>query len=393
MGHDWTTHPLFDWLTRTRREFHRHPELAFEEHRTTARIREELTGLGLAIQNLPDLETGVAAVLDTGRPGPCLAFRADIDALPLTEAADRDHASTIPGRMHACGHDAHATIMLGLAKKMVEGGMARRLTGKVKFIFQPAEELVAGARRMIDAGVLESPRPDRIVAGHVFPDLPVGRIGIPQVRSYAGADRIALTITGKGGHGAFPEQVIDPVVAGAAWLGQLQTVVSRTTPALDSLVVSIGSFHAGTAPNIIPETAELAGSMRWLDPAVRDAARDRIRDITAGIESGFGVRAELTLETMIPSCSNDPVVMAAMETAAGAVVGGEGLEHPRPVMGSEDFSLFTEALPGAMVILGCGPADGPPPGPLHSPTFDIDERVLPLGVELFARAAEDYLGG
>lgn len=385
------THPLYPWLVEVRRDFHRHPELGFQEVRTSAKIREVLAGLGARFQELPGVETGVAAVFE-GQPGErTLALRADIDALPMTELNDVPYKSVVEGVMHSCGHDCHATVMLGVAKQVVESGLLPRLRGRLKFIFQPAEEVVGGARRMVEAGVLENPRVDRILALHVNIDLPVGQVGLYQGVSHAHTDSFRLTLVGKGIHGAHPHNGIDPIVAGAHFVAALQSVVGRNVDPLDSAVISVGQFQSGTAPNIIPNQALLTGTVRTFKTEVRDLVIRRLQELAESLRPAFQVTVDYQFLPGVPSTVNDPGVAADLHRAGVTVLGAENVSYLAPKMGGEDFGLFTQLVPGAFMRLGAANAARGIVHKGHSPHFDVDERALPIGVEVMTEAIRSYL--
>lgn len=379
------------WLSEIRRDFHSHPETAFEEFRTTERIRDILGDLGVQILELPGLETGVAGLVQGAAPGPVLGLRADIDALPMQEMSDVPYKSTVDGKMHACGHDAHAAIMLGVAKKIRDEGLEHELQGSVKFIFQPAEEGISGAKRMIDLGVLEHPEMDRILAGHVINDLPCGTIGWFEAASHAATDMFTLEITGQGTHGARPHQGRDPVVAGAHFVTALQSIVSRNLSPMDCGVISTGVFQAGTASNVIPATVSLKGTIRSHRVDVREMLFSRLQEIAAGLEPMFGVRAAIQFKEGVPPNVNNLEVSQSLAAAGEKVLGKENVLLLPPSMGGEDFALFTEQIPGAMIRIGSGNEAEGKNQPLHSPYFDIDERSLVHGVEVFVQAVKSYL--
>lgn len=378
------------WLSEVRRDLHRHPELAYNETRTSDKIADILSGLGLAVTRFDDL-TGVVGLLKCGSEGPCLAFRADIDALAMDELNDHDFKSVHPGRMHACGHDAHTTIMLGVAKCMVETGLAGRLAGKIKFLFQPAEEGGAGARAMIERGVLENPRVDRVLAGHMLPELEAGTVGIFESMSHASADMFSLTVTGKGAHGGRPHQGSDPIVAASHLVVGLQSIVGRNVDPLDAAVISVGSFVSGKAHNVIPEQAQLGGTIRALTPEVRELLHNRIGQVCAGVEAAFNVNIDLNIEHGYPPCINDPAVCSFMAETGREILGDNKVQIMPPSTGGEDFAFFAQEREAAIIRVGCGKpgVDNPP---LHSPYFDIDDKALETGVKVFCHAAERYLG-
>ena len=383
---------MLEWLREVRNDLHMHPEIGFEEVRTTAKIKEILTELGVEVIELPGLPTGCVGLIKGAEEGKVLGLRADIDALPLQELNDVPYKSTNDGRMHACGHDGHTTMMLGVAKKIMETGLNKTMKGTAKFIFQPAEELVNGAGKMIEYGVLENPKMDRIIAGHMSADLPVGKIGWFRGVSHASADVLKLHITGYGAHGARPEASKDPVAAAAYFVTAVQTVVSRSISPMESGVVTIGMLNTGTAPNIIPEEADIKGTIRSLSNDVRETIFQRLREIAQGLEVMFNVKADLVLEAGAPPCYNDYEVSQFVDQAAQTALGPDSTVEVFPSMGGEDFALFTEKVPGAMVRVGC--VDKEALGkvyPLHSPYFDLTPESLDAGVKVFYQAVKDYL--
>lgn len=379
-----------EWLVDIRRDFHAHPELAFEEHRTTEKLTELLEGIGIEVQRF-ETHTGVVGLLRGTSAGPTIALRADIDALPVTELGETTYRSRHKGRMHACGHDANAAIMVGVARRLVDSGTMLRCRGNVKFIFQPAEEKLFGAQAMIEAGVLEAPKVDRLLAGHMSPDLPAGRIGVFKNIGYASSDRFEITVTGKGTHGARPEEGNDPIVAGAGLVTLLQSVVSRNIKPTLAGVITVGKFQGGTAGNVIPESAAMTGTIRALDAGVRQTLIRRLKEVTAGIAGTYGVNCRVKVIDGSPVLVTDEAVSDFVYETAREVVGPENVSYVPPIMGSEDFAFFTLRCPATIIRLGCNNPSAGIVHPLHSPYFDIDERVLTVGVDVFSRAVERYL--
>jgi len=384
-------HPMYDWLSEVRRDFHKHPELGHQEFRTTAGIRDILIDLGVEILDFPDLKTGVVGLISC-RPGEkTIALRADIDALPMTELSDIPYKSVNEGVMHSCGHDCHAAIMLGVAKKIMESGMTGQLEGKVKFLFQPAEEKIDGAGRMIEAGVLKNPTVNRIIGGHMNTDLRTGRVGFFKSVSHASADTFYMTIQGEGVHGAYPHKGIDPIVAGAHLVTSMQSIVSRSLDPTGSAVVTVGQFQAGTAPNIIPDQAILSGTVRTFDNEVRDSIIRRMEEIVESIETGFRVKIDFQYNDGVPPVINHETVTSAVFESAVNILGEENVQYLEPQMGGEDFGLYTRIVPGTFMRIGCGNPDKGFIQKGHSPRFDVDEAALPVAVEIFTEAVRSYL--
>ena len=363
-------------LVAIRRELHMHPELSMEEFETTRRIRGWLEEAGLSVQTF-GLETGLAADIEGGAPGPTVALRADIDALPIAEETGLPFASRVPGKMHACGHDFHTAAMIGAALLLHRN--RDRLKGRVRMIFQPGEEIAAGARAMIRAGVLEGV--DAILGMHNKPDLPVGTVGIRAGALMASVDRFLIRVTGKGGHGAIPDAAVDPIVAASSIVGALQTVVSRNVSPLDSAVVSVCRFHAGTTWNVIPDRAELEGTVRAFDAEVRRRLPEQIGRVAESVAAGYGASAELIWMEGQTFVNNDPEMAALMARAAEEL--GLTVVEARPTTAGEDFSMYQEHVPGCFIWMGTSGTEE-----WHHPRFTLNEDALPLSAALFAHAAE-----
>ncbi|MGD8272881.1 MAG: M20 family metallopeptidase [Desulfobacterales bacterium] len=381
---------LQDWLSDTRRYFHRHPEISHQEKRTTQKIIEILKDLNIDTRPLEDM-TGAIGLIEGKSKGLTIALRADIDALPIQELGDVEYASQNTGVMHACGHDANTAIMLGVAKTLMESGRHKDLKGNVKFLFQPAEERGAGAKAMIERGALENPRVDRIIAGHMSPDLPAGKVGIFRGLGYASADRFNLVITGKGAHGARPEEGNDPIVAGAQFVSGIQSIVARNIKPTEAAVITVGKFNSGAAENVIPESAHLAGSIRALSPDIRLKVHQRLAEFAAGLEKSFHVRCELNILEGVPTLENDIEVAEFLFEVSQSVLGAEHVQYLPPIMGSEDFSYFTLERPSAIMRLGCSNPEKGFTARLHSPHFDIDDQVLGVGTAIFSTVVLQYL--
>lgn len=392
-----TPHPDQNWLVAIRRDLHRHPELLYQEKRTSEKVAGILSELGYHVRQ-GVAETGVMATLgDPERP--CLGFRADMDALPIQEPEthlNASYRSVHNGVMHACGHDAHTTIMLGVARVLAENPGLLDASGIcVKFLFQPAEEGGAGARQMIEEGVLDSPRPSTILAGHMFPDLEVGWTGLSESLCHASADSFHIKVIGRGGHGAHPDQCRDPIVAASHLVGQLQTIVSRWIDPIDSAVVTIGQIAGGSASNVIPAEVEMEGTIRSLREETRQLLWDRIQAVAKACELGFDVTCITEREEGYPPCVNDVEVVRFLRKVSSDLLGEDRVKILEPSMGAEDFSYYASMVPSAMFRLGCAnrakgicwdQKTNSVIG-LHSPNFDIDEKVLGIGVRIFTQVA------
>jgi len=371
-----------------RRDFHRHPELAFEEHRTASIITDHLKRLGYRVQK-GVAKTGVIGVLEGARPGPVVMFRFDMDALPVTEETGAAYASEVPGKMHACGHDGHVAMGMGLAELLA----ARRdeMAGAVKLVFQPAEEGGRGAEAMVEEGALKDPRPDVFIATHVWNERPVGTVDITAGPVMAAAEKFACTIRGQGGHGALPHLAVDPIAAAAQVISALQTVVSRNVSPLDTAVVSVGSIHGGDAFNVIPPQVEMTGTIRTYEPATRESVLRRVREIVEGVSRALGAEADLTIESLTPAVINDAEVAKMVRKAAEAILGPERVTSGERTMGSEDAAFFMQKIPGCYFFLGSANADKGLDAPHHNPRFDFDEEALVLGLAILAQTAAFYL--
>jgi amidohydrolase len=378
-----------DWLVEIRRTIHMHPELGFEEIETSKLISEWLEKFGLkAKRGLA--KTGVVGLLEGKEPGRTVAIRADMDALPLEEANPVPYASKIKGKMHACGHDAHVAILLGVAKFFAP--LKDRVKGNIIWIFQPAEEGGGGGRVMVEEGVLENPKVDAVFGAHVFPFLPVGKVGVYEREGLAAADRFTIKIIGKGGHAASPHVTKDPILAAGHLITQIHSIVSRNINPLDSGVVTIGKVSGGTAFNIIPDEVELLGTVRSLNPQVREELKSRIEQVIQGIVRSFGMDYRFDFKYGYPVLINDSEMSKLVATACSKGIGKENVEVLRPSMGGEDFAYYLEKVPGSFFRLGCRNEEKGIVHPYHSSLFNIDESVLPIGVEMFVRIINQYLG-
>jgi amidohydrolase len=376
-----------DEMTAWRRDLHAHPEIAFEERRTAGVVAARLESFGLDEVHSGIARTGVVGVLRAGSGGRAIGLRADMDALPIHEASGRPYASTVPGKMHACGHDGHTTMLLGAARYLAE---TRNFDGTVYFIFQPAEENEGGGRVMVEEGLFERFPVEQVFGMHNWPRMPLGTFAMRPGPVMAAADRFAITLTGSGGHGAMPHACRDPLVAGAQIVSALQTIVSRQVDPVESAVVSVCQFHAGAIDNVIPQTATLSGTARSFLPEVRDLLERRIVEIGHGVAAALGIKAEAVFERGYPPTVNTE---ASTELAAGAAVDVVGAERvnrePPQVMGAEDFAFMLEKRPGAYVFIGNG--GGPDAPMVHNPAYDFNDEALPLGASYWSRLVERLL--
>jgi len=385
-------------LVAIRRSIHRHPELGMEEERTSALIQQELERLGIPFEaNVAGIPAVVGLIEGEGRVPeesdslPCIALRADMDALPIQEQNDVEYASTIPGKMHACGHDGHVAALLGAAALLK--GLAPTLPGNVKLLFQPAEEGPGGARPMVEAGVLENPKVHAVIGQHVGNLLQVGQVGLRSGATYAAADVFAITITGSGGHAAHPEQTADALVCGAQLVTALQTIVSREVGAVMPAVVTVGVFQAGYRENVIADKAVLRGTVRTTNSELRGTMPERIERLSKQVAAAFRCQADVEYHQGPPPGYNDPALTRGVKQTLERMVGPDNVIEAPITMGAEDFSYFSQAVPGTFYGLGSGNRDKGLNKPGHHPQFDFDEDALPYGAALFAAIAVDYLNG
>ena len=373
----------------TRRDLHMHPEIAFEEHRTMGVVTERLRELGLEPRSGVG-GTGVVAVFDSGRPGPTVLARADMDALPVPEEKDVEYASTTAGKMHACGHDGHTAVLLSVAELLI--ARKNSLAGRVVFVFQPAEEIVRGARAMLDDGALENLEVDDVIGLHLSSTDALGTVSVRSGPAMAATDTFRLLIRGKGGHAAYPHDVIDPIVAASAVVTSVQTLVSRETEPADKSVVSVTSFHAGTAYNIIPDEVELKGTLRTFEDSTRKRLRGRVLELAEGVASAY--RARLTSEWTegTPAVVNDEIAVARLKEVAAAIVGEDNVIEQTPVMGGDDMALWLQQAKGVYFFVGTRSGEATA-FPHHNPRFDIDERGLEVAVSVLASGVVDLLTG
>jgi amidohydrolase len=373
--------PVLEQVVAWRRHLHRHPELSFHEHETADFVARTLEGFGAGLEVQRPVEHGVVARLHTGRPGPVIALRADIDALPIEEQSGVEFASESPGVMHACGHDGHTAMLLGAARALSDARDALP-GGELRFVFQPAEELApGGARDLVGAGVMDDV--DLIYGCHLWTPLEYGKVAAMPGPFMAAADFFTLAITGRGGHGGLPHLADDVVAIGAQVVTNLQHVVSRRIDPLERAVLSVGAFRAGGAPNVLPDRADLAGTVRSFDPGVRERMPQLIEEIVRGVTSAHGAEYELDY-----TFGYKPVVNDANATAlVRAAIGDETRADLAPIMGGDDFSAYLEHAPGCYAFIGAGDEESGATFPHHHPRFRIDERALATGVRLHVDVA------
>lgn len=376
-------------LVAMRRDLHEHPELAFEEVRTSGIVAQRLKTLGMEVQT-GVAKTGVVGLLRGGVPGKTIALRADMDALPIHELNDLEYRSQVDGKMHACGHDGHTSILLAVADILSK--RRAQIKGNVKFIFQPAEENIGGAEPMVKEGAMEGV--DGIIGLHLISNFPIGKIGVRAGTVFASADKFTLTVKGEGGHAAMFQRAIDPIAISAYIITALQTLISRETSPLAPAVITIGTIHAGTAFNIIPETAILQGTMRAYSSKHREYLLQRIGELANGIAAAMGGSCEMERgDTGCPPCVNDPAMTTIVREAAIAAVGAQNVDESDVVLttGSDDMAYFLEAVPGCYFIVGANnPAKGADYAH-HNARFNIDEDALPIAVETLTRGALKFL--
>ncbi|MEM7156924.1 MAG: M20 family metallopeptidase [Myxococcota bacterium] len=378
---------LLPRLREIRHDLHQHPELGFEEHRTQGVVRTWLEGLGYTPRECAG--TGLVADLHPDRKGPCIALRADLDCLPMQETTDLPYRSVHDGRAHKCGHDGHTSILMGVAAMLAKH--RAEVAGNVRLLFQPAEEGVrgGGAKVMVAEGALDGV--DEVYGLHNWPPFPLGDVRVCGGAIMAQTREFTVTIIGKGGHGSQPQDCIDPIVAGSHLVAALQTVVSRGVGSDGGAVLSVCRFTAGHTHNVIPDRALLEGTVRNFDDALGKRIAARMKEVTAGVASAFGVRIELSMDEGYPVLVNDPGCARAVHRVAEQVVGPERIsDADLPIAGGEDFAYLAQAVPGAYFFLGAGLPAGDTPG-CHHPDFDFDDRLIPTGVRIFLGLVRDRL--
>ena len=370
-----------------RRDFHAHPELLYDVHRTAAAVADKLKDFGCDEVATGIGRTGVVGVIrgrKTGRK--VVGLRADMDALPIEEATNLPYKSTVPGKMHACGHDGHTAMLLGAAKYLAD---TRNFAGTAVVIFQPAEEGGAGARAMLRDGLLDRFGIEEVYGMHNFPGMPVGEFAIRSGPAMASTDTITINLEGKGGHAAWPHLAVDTVLVGAEIVNQLQSIVARNVDPIEAAVISICVFQAGDAINVIPQRARLGGTVRCLSAKVRELLKTRVREVVEGTARLYGAKVDLTYTAGYPVLVNDEGRTAFAAAVAGEIAGKDKVDcNFAPLMGAEDFAYMLRERPGAFIYVGNGDSAG-----LHHPAYDFNDEAIPVGTSYWVRLAETALAG
>ncbi len=375
-----------DEIAGWRRELHRNPELLYDTHRTAGFVADKLREFGVDDITTGIGRTGVVGVIKGRRSGSgrVLGLRADMDALPITEETGAEHASQTPGKMHACGHDGHTAMLLGAAKYLAE---TRNFDGTVVVIFQPAEEGGAGAKAMIEDGLITRWGIDEIYGMHNLPGLPVGEFSMCKGAIMAATDTFEITIEGRGGHAAKPNETIDPIVAGSHVVAALQSIASRNADPLESAVVSVTQFHAGSAFNVIPQSAVLRGTIRTLKEEVRDMAETRLKAVAGSVAEAFGATARISFRRGYPVTVNHDAQTEFAATVASLIAGEDRVDTATaPMMGGEDFAYMLQERPGAFIFAGNGASAG-----LHHPKYDFNDDLIPVGCSYWVKLVETAL--
>ncbi len=380
---------LFPYSQSIRRDLHMHPELGYQEVRTSGVIAKELRELGLETTT-GIAKTGVIALLEGEKPGPVIMLRFDIDALPIKEETNAEYASKNPGLMHACGHDGHVAIGLTVARLLNQH--RDEVNGTIKLVFQPAEEGMGGADRMVREGAMENPAPVHSLGLHIWNDNPIGWLGIAAGPVMAGAATFKVVVTGKGGHGASPHLTIDPVLAAAHIVSAAQGIVARNVNPQQAAVVSVTTIHGGEAFNVIPQQVEMTGTIRYFEQPVRDLVFTRFEQLAHSVAEGLGCRASVEISDLTPAVDNDPQVTKSVKRAAENTLPGHTIdERGHLTMGAEDFAYYQQKAPGTYFFVGSNNAEKGLDYGHHHPKFDFDEGVLPRAAALMAASAVELL--
>lgn len=379
----------FPYIRDLRRDFHRHPELGFQEHRTAEIIVRELSNLEDMVIQTGIAGTGVVATLEGGKPGRVILLRFDMDALPVTENTGVNYSSEKVGVMHACGHDGHLAIGLTAAQLLHAG--RENLPGTIKFVFQPAEEGLGGALAMIKQGILSDPIPDLVLALHLWNEKPLGWIGITDGLMMSASETFQVQITGKGGHGGKPHEAIDPIVAAAGIINTLQSVVSREIPPLDSGVITVSSIHGGEVHNVIPEEVTLSGTIRSFTVETRDLLLKRFHEVVEQTAAAYLCRTKVTIVGISPAVNNDPKIAAVLRRTASELFPQAVIDQGYRTMASEDMAFMMQDIPGCFCLIGSANSDRGLDAKHHQPEFNFDEQALTQGTALLVLAVYELL--
>jgi amidohydrolase len=379
---------LFEYTRKLRRDFHQHPEIGFKEVRTASIVAKELTSLGLEVKTGIG-HTGVVGLLEGKTPGVVVLLRFDMDALPIQEETGAEYTSLNAGVMHACGHDGHTAIGLTVARLL--NNHKDEFDGTLKFVFQPAEEGLGGAESMIAEGVLQNPKPEVTLSLHIWNEKPVGWVGIVPGPVMAAADTFYIKIIGKGGHGAVPNLVSDPILAASQVIIALQTIVSRNVSPLKAAVVSVGAIHGGEAFNVIPSVVELKGTLRTFEPQVRECVIERLQQIVENVCRALECEAEVEVRSITPALVNDPDITIRVQQVASRLLPVDQLDFETTTMGSEDMAFMQQQIPGCFIFIGSANKEKNLNASHHHPRFDFDEAILPKTAALIAASAMEFL--
>ncbi len=379
---------LFEYTRELRRDFHRHPEIGLQEFRTANIVARELSSLGMEV-NTGVGQTGVVGLLEGRLPGPVVLLRFDMDALPIQEETNAEYASQYDGLMHACGHDGHVAVGLTVARLL--NAHRNEFNGTVKFVFQPGEEGLGGAEKMIADGVLQNPPPDVALGLHVWNEKPVGWVGIVPGPVMAAADTFTIKIIGRGGHGAVPNLVADPILAASQVVNVLQGIVSRNVSPLKSAVVTVASIHGGDAFNVIPSEVVLKGTLRSFELEVRDLMVKRIHDIVGNVARACDCDSSIEIKSITPAVYNDPEMTVRVQKVAGELLPGDDLDTQSMTMGAEDMAFILQQVPGCYFFIGSANKGKNLAAPHHNSKFDFDESILPKAAGLMAVSAMEFL--
>ena len=382
---------LFPYTQDLRRDFHRHPELGFQENRTAEIIVRELSNLEDMVIQVGVAGTGVVGTLECGKPGRVILLRFDMDALPVTENTGVDYSSENEGLMHACGHDGHLAI--GLTTARLLHTERENLSGTIKFVFQPAEEGLGGALAMIKEGILSDPLPEIALALHLWNDKPLGWLGITDGPMMSASETFQVRIIGKGGHGGMPHEAVDPIVAAAGIINALQSVVSREIPPLDSGVITVSSVHGGEAHNVIPEQVTLSGTIRSFTEETRDLLLKRFHEVVEQTAAAYLCRAKVTIEDISPAVNNDPKIAAVLRQTAGELFPEAIIDQGYQTMASEDMAFMLQEIPGCFCLIGSANSEKGLDAKHHQPEFNFDEQALTQGAALLVSAVHELLNG